>query len=79
MTMKITNKLIVQTSKVDEQITSKQDKTIASTTETTRRNSNRNWKRNEKITYFAAASLSPMLRLPKKSLRSGKKVSVWRN
>ena len=42
------------------------------------------------ITYgavFAAAAaaaaasvlLSPMLRLPKKSLRSGKKVSVWRN
>ena len=85
MTMKIANKLIVQTSKVDEQITSKQDKPIASTTKTTRRNS----KRIGKITYFAALAvavaaaaleLSPMLRLPKKVSRSsGKKLSRWRN
>ena len=90
MTKKTANRLVTHTSRVDEQIASIRDRPIASTTENTNRNSIESRKRKEKITYFttlaaaaaaalAASVLSPMLRLSKKSLRSGKKLSVWRN
>ena len=52
------------------------NKPITSTTET----SPRNGKRTEKIAYFAASMLSPMVRLLKKVSRlSGKKLSLRRN
>lgn len=78
MTTNITSKLISQTSKIDEQIASRQDKPIASTINTRYRNCIVYCIRGERITYFAAEAtaalavsvLSPMLRLPKKVSRS---------
>ena len=80
MIIHIVLKPIMQINKVDEQITSIKGKPITSTLNTRTRNSSIIQKREIEITYdvvaaVATAELSPMLRLPKRSLTSGKKSS----
>ena len=73
-------KPIMQINKVDEHITSIQDKPITSTPNARTKNSSIIRKREIEITYdivaaVAAAELLPMLRLPNRPLTSGKKSS----